>query len=279
MSKINCTCAHCGKDYEAEVQSQHRLLCGDSTKAEDVERLMDGQSASICWTSPPYNIGDNSIGGNKNRVDSKYLNDSDDRPSEEYRQFLVAFMDIALKTAKTITVNLQCLAKNKIAILEWLYHFRYHFVDKMVWFKGQGQPAIASNVLNSRHEDIFIFSPVEMPKRSIPTGRFHSNVSNTYEGRGVSGENVAEAIHAAVMPMHFALHILQSLDGTAGIVYEPFAGSGTIVIAAEKLGRRCFAIEIDPIYCDTIVARYEQFTGKRAYRSTTNENVSMQKVQ
>ena len=279
MSKINCTCAHCGKDYEAEVQSQHRLLCGDSTKSEDVEQLMDGHTATICWTSPPYNLGENSLGGNKNRVDSKYLNDDDNKPQDEYRQFLVAFTEIALKTAKTVAINLQSLAGNKIAVIEWVYHFRSHLVDRLVWYKGGGQPAIAANVMNSRFEDVWILSPEDKPKRCIPTGRFQSTVPNVYEGRGASGENVAEAIHAAVMPMHFALHILQSFDGAAGIVYEPFAGSGTTVIAAEKLGRRCFSIEIDSVYSDTVVARYEQFTGKRAFRNTTHENVSMQKVQ
>ena len=275
MSKINCTCKHCGKAYEAEVQSQHRLLCGDSTKSEDISRLMDSQSASLCFTSPPYNVGDNSLGGNKNRVESKYLNDDDDKPLDEYRQFLEAFTVIALKTAQTVAINLQSLAGNKIAVIEWIYRFRNHLVDRMVWYKGGGQPAMAANVMNSRFEDVWILSPEENPKRCIPTGRFHSTVPNVYEGRGASGENVAEAIHAAVMPMHFALHILTTMDGTAGIVYEPFAGSGTTIIASEKLGRRCFAIEIDPIYCDTIINRYEQFTGKRAVRRSPDAILHM----
>ena len=273
MSKINCTCTHCGKEYQTEIQSQHRLLCGDSTKAQDIERLMDGQAASLCFTSCPYNVGDNSLGGNKNRVDSKYLNDDDNKPQDEYRQFLIRFTELTLKNARTVAVNLQSLAGNKIAVIEWAYHFRNHLVDRLIWYKGGGQPAIAANVMNSRFEDVWILSPQDKPKRCIPTGRFHSTVSNVYEGRGASGENVAEAIHAAVMPIHFALHILQVMDGTAGIVYEPFAGSGTTLIAAEKLGRRCFAMEIDGIYCDTIINRYEQFTGKRAVRSNSHENL------
>lgn len=268
MSRIKCTCGHCGKAYEAEVQSQHRLLCGDSTRPEDVSRLMDGQAAALCFTSPPYNVGDNSLGGNKNRVESKYLNDDDDKPQDEYRQFLVAFTELALKTAKTVAINLQSLAGNKVAVIEWVYQFRNHFVDRMVWFKGQGAPCVAENVMNSRFEDVWILSPQENPKRCIPTGRFRLTVSNVYEGRGSTGENAAECIHAAVMPMHFALHILTTMDGTAGIVYEPFAGSGTTFIAAEKLNRRCFGMELDPLYCDTIVSRYEQFTGNRAVRRT-----------
>lgn len=268
MSTIKCTCRHCGKPYEAPLQVRHRLLCGDSTNPGDVALLMDGQTASLCFTSPPYNVGDNSLGGNKNRVESKYLNDNDDKPAAEYLDFLRKFTAVALETARTLAVNLQSLAGNKVAVIEWLYSFRNHFVDRMVWFKGQGQPAMAANVMNSRFEDVWIFSPEENPKRCIPTGRFQSTVSNVYEGRGASGENVAETIHAAVMPMHFALHILQSMDATGGIIYEPFAGSGTTLIAAEKLGRRCFAIEIDPIYCDTVVKRFEDFTGKKAQRMT-----------
>ncbi|MDD5458135.1 MAG: DNA methyltransferase [Phycisphaerae bacterium] len=71
--------------------------------------------------------------------------------------------------------------------------------------------------------------------------------------------------------MHFAMHILTSFDGTCGIVYEPFAGSGTTIIAAERLGRRCFAMEIDPVYVDVAVKRWEDFTGKKAQKVTCNE--------
>ncbi len=247
-----------------QLKSQHRILCGDATSTEAVERLMDGHEAALCFTSPPYNAGPNSLGGNKNRVDSKYLHDDDDRPQDEYRQFLEQFTALALKVCRTVAVNLQSLAGNKIAVIEWIHHFRSHFVDRMVWYKGGGQPAMAANVMNSRFEDVWILSPQDNPKRCIPTGRFQSTVPNVYEGRGNSGENTEKAVHAATMPVAFALHCLQSFDGTAGIVFEPFCGSGTTVIAAEKLKRRCFAMELDPSYCDVAVKRYEDFSGKKA---------------
>ena len=247
-----------------KLKSQHRILCGDSTKSEDVERLMDGHEATLCFTSPPYNAGNNSLGGNKSRVDSKYLHDDDNKPQDEYRQFLEQFTAIALGLAQTVAINLQSLAGNKVAVLEWIHHFRMHFVDRMVWYKGGGQPAMAANVMNSRFEDIWILSPEKNPKRCIPTGKFQSTVPNVYEGRGNSGENTEKSVHAATMPVGFAVHCLQSFDGTAGIVFEPFCGSGTTVIAAEKLGRQCFAIELDGIYCDIAVKRYEDFSGKKA---------------
>jgi hypothetical protein len=108
--------------------------------------------------------------------------------------------------------------------------------------------------------------------RAIPTGRFHSTVSNVYEGHGASGENVASTIHAASMPVHLALHVLSSMDGTGGIVYEPFCGTGTTLIAAERLGRRCFAVELVPQYVETTVTRWQNFTGKAAILERTGES-------
>ena len=267
-----CTCRKCGKPYEAPVQARHRILCGDSTRAADVERLMEGSAVSLTFTSPPYNAGDNSLGGNKNRVESKYVGVGDDRPEDEYLKLLADFTTLALAHSRTVAVNLQSLAGNKIAVLEWIHRFRDRFVDRMVWFKGQGQPAMAANVMNSRFEDIWILSPEERPSRAIPTGRFHSTVSNVYEGRGASGENVAPEIHAASMPVHLALHMLSSLDGTGGAVYEPFCGTGTTIIAAEQLGRRCLAIELVPQYVDVAVRRWQEFTGRRAVLERTGDS-------
>ncbi len=267
-----CQCHKCGKDYAAPVQSRHRLLCGDSTSAADVARLLDGQQATLGFTSPPYNAGDNSLGGNKSRVDSKYIGVSDDKPAPEYLRLLVDFTAIALSHCQTVAINLQSLAGNKTVVLDWIHHFRDHFVDRMVWFKGQGQPAMAANVMNSRFEDIWVLSPEQNPSRAIPTGRFQSTVSNVYEGHGASGENVASTIHAASMPVHLALHVLESMDGTGGIVYEPFCGTGTTIIAAERLGRRCFAVELVPQYVDVAITRWQNFTGKAAVLERTGSS-------
>lgn len=267
-----CTCAKCGKAYQAPVQSRHRLLCADAADAAAVERLMVGQEPALCFTSPPYNAGDNSLGGNKNRVESKYVGTSDDRPAAEYLRLLMDFTTLALAHCRTVAVNLQSLAGNKTAVLDWIHQFKNHFVDRMVWFKGQGQPAMAANVMNSRFEDIWILAPEQHPSRAIPTGRFHSTVSNVYEGRGASGENVAPEIHAASMPVHLALHVLESLDGTGGMVYEPFCGTGTTLIAAEKLGRGCLAVELVPQYVDVAVQRWQDFTGKAAILERTSDS-------
>ena len=265
-----CKCSKCGEQYTAPVQSRHRIICGDSTDAVAVERLMGGQrqadglKPSLCFTSPPYNAGNNRLGGNKNRQDSKYIGSNDDLPAGEYLKLLVDFTSLALAYCQTVAINLQSLAGNKTVIIDWIHHYKNHFVDRMVWAKGQGNPSIVAGVMNSRFEDVWVLSPEENPSRVIPTGKFQGTVSNVYEGRGASGENVAPEIHAASMPVHLAHHVLSSLDGTGGAVYEPFAGTGTTIIAAEQLGRSCLAVELVPQYVDCSVKRWTDFSGKRA---------------
>ena len=266
MVNIKCTCKKCGKAFDSAPTGGHRLLCGDSTKIDEVQRLDDGRKWSLCFTSPPYNAGDNSLGGNKNRLDAKYVGVGDDRPDCEYLKLLVDFTTVALSLCRTVAINLQSLAGNKRTILEWMYLFREHFVDRMVWFKGQGQPAMAANVMNSRFEDIWILSPEKNPSRAIPTAKFHSTVSNVYEGRGASGENVAPEIHAATMPVHLSKHAIGSFDATGGIIFEPFAGTGTTIIAAEQLGRCCFGVDISGLYVDVAIQRWENFTNRKAYK-------------
>lgn len=266
-----CKCSRCGKAYRAPVQSRHRLICGDSTDAAVVDRLLDGRKPSLCFTSPPYNAGDNSLGGNSRRVDSKYVEGDDDLPPAEYLRLLVDFTRIALAHCRTVAVNLQPLANNKRTLLEWIHHYRDHLVDRMVWCKGAGCPAMPPNVMNARFEDIWILSPQVNPSRAVPTGRFQGTLSNVYEGPGASGQNVAPALHAASMPMHVALHMIESLDGTAGAVYEPFCGLGTTLIAAEQLGRPCLAVELVGRYVDVAVRRWQEFTGRAAVLERTGD--------
>ena len=74
------------------------------------------------------------------------------------------------------------------------------------------------------------------------------------------------------MPVHLALHVLSSLDGTGGVVYEPFCGTGTTIIAAEQPGRRCLAVELVPQYVDVAVRRWQDFTGKAAVLERTGDS-------
>lgn len=228
---------------------RHRVMCGDSTKIEDVEKLMDGKKADITFHSPPYNVGHNL--GYKN--DNKYENYKDDNP--EYDTLLNETTNNALNYSRYAFVNLQFLANNKRNIINYLMTFRDVFVDILFWKKSQVQPAMANNVLNSQVECIFVFSNHNQ-SRAIDTGNFRGNLSNFIETNSNS-RNENSDIHNAGFPVEFAHHFVINFSKES--VIDLFMGTGTTLIACEQTNRNCYGMEIDPKYVDVIRKRYHKF--------------------
>jgi len=234
---------------------EHRLLCGDATKIEDVERLMDGQKADITFTSPPYNAGKTP------KEQGKYLNDTDDKTTEEYKSLLNAYVLRSLEYTDYVFSNVQSLSGNKIALIEHLYELREKFADTIVWNKENAQPAMARRVLNSQFEYIHIFS--NEAKRSIGKRDFRGTVSNVFSINNNAGKEHAK-IHKATFRVEVPLHFIEQF--TESSVYDPFGGTGTTLIAAEKTNRKCYMMELDPRYVDVIVKRWEEYTGQNAVK-------------
>jgi DNA modification methylase len=122
---------------------------------------------------------------------------------------------------------------------------------------------MADGVMNSAFEFVWILSDEDEPNRRIKTASFsRGTFSNVFESATASGHDAS--IHGAVFPAKVAAHYIGGLSAKSSSVYEPFCGSGTTLIAAEQLGRKCYGMEISPQYCDVIVARWEKLTGQKA---------------
>ncbi len=243
----------------------HRLLCGDSTDSKQVARLMNGETADICFTSPPYNLGTNAKlrGHNASSTKTLYLDNDDDMTDENYLKFLLAWSELAIAHSRYLFCNIQMLAANKIALCDYMNTFKNRLVDIMIWDKEFGAPAMAPNVLNSAWEFIFILTREQNPKRSIKSGpEFRGTVPNIYRlnPRGKKDELAKD--HGAVFPVALAEHFVEHF--TKNSVLDLFGGSGTTMIAAEKTHRTSFLMELDPHYCDVIVERWERYTGQKA---------------
>ena len=234
---------------------EHRLLCGDSTDSDAVARLMNGEKADITFTSPPYNAGDNSLGGNKNKVDNKYETYDDKKDQSDWKQFVSDVLKNCLINSENVFYNIQQLAGNKIGFIELLYEYRNQFVDEIFWIKGHGQPAAAKNVLNSRVEHILIYRNEDKPKRTITTGDFHGTLSNYYEGNGNS-KNEFSKIHAATFPIHLPEYVITNYSQKS--VLDVFLGTGTTMVASHQLKRKCYGMELDPKYCQVIIDRMKK---------------------
>ncbi len=251
----------------------HRLMCGDSTSIDAVETLMAGQKADICFTSPPYNAANSPTEKNGS---GKYLSgkQSDDRSLSEFRQLLDDFTTNSLTVCDYVFSNIQSLSNNKLALIEHVYNLREKYADVMIWKKGSGQPAMARRVLNSAFEYIYVFS--NDATRAIGKKDFRGTIPNIFElspNAGKAYANIHKATFRVELPLMFIDWFVESS------VYEPFAGTGTTLIACEKRSKICYSMELDPKYCDVIVQRWQEFTGQTAtLEANGNPFISLKKV-
>ena len=245
-----------------QVKSIHRLLCGDSTKAEDVERLMGGDRVDICFTSPPYNLGDSSkISGNKEQQKrgSAYTTYNDKTTPEQWLKMLGMMIGCALDHCDGAVFNVQPLAGNKRVIWKWIAGLSDRLCDVLVWDKQHAPPQMAGGVLTSQYELIVVVGDIGA-SRAIPFATWHGNVSSVYSAPP-QRSNEFSGMHGATFPVHLPTFVIGKLCNTARSVYDCCMGSGTTLIAADNLGRKCYGMEIDPGYCDVIIERWETLTG------------------
>jgi DNA modification methylase len=236
----------------------HRLLCGDATSADDVARLLGGARAALAFTSPPYNVGVIAL-----RKVQKYQDDSDDKTAGAYTDLLVNFTRLALSCCDFVFVNVQSLAANKISLIDYMHTMRGEYADSIVWDKCTAEPAMASNVLNSRFEYVHAFS--SKANRSLGTAEFRGTLENIIAIPSRS-DKAFSGVHKATFPVELAQWFVVNFCKHRESVLDPFCGTGTTLVACEKLARKCYALEISAEYCDVILQRWERFTDRKAER-------------
>ena len=254
---------------------EHRLLCGDSTDSDAVARLMDGDNCSLCFTSPPYNLG-KSVGlrnGAFKGKDNAYSDHDDDMKDADYVNLLKDFHSLSMTVSEVQAINIQSLAGNKVAILEWLHFYKNNFVDVLIWNKTNPAPAMAEKVVSSAFEFIYIFDKEQNPKRSIRTASFkRGQLSNVYTS-SVGNNSHTEGKHGATFPIDLASHYISNLSKSKDNIYEPFCGSGTTMVAAHQLKRKCYGMELDPKYCQVIIDRMTKLDPTLSVKINGNEYV------
>ena len=254
------------KKGDVWILGEHRLMCGDSISLDDVKKLVGGgtMKIDIGFTSPPYNAGKTPTEAKRGRT-SKYANDADDKSGDDYLKLLVASTQNALAVAQFAFVNVQQIAGNKTQLIDFMSTMKEHFADTIIWDKESAQPAMGQNVLNSEFEFVHVFS--EKATRAIGVKPFRGTLSNMLHlSNRIGRDSEVQKIHSATFPLDLAAHFISNFSRES--VIDLFCGSGTTLIAAQQLGRRCYAMEIDPRYCDVIIARWEKFTGQTARLET-----------
>jgi DNA modification methylase len=242
------------------ILGNHRLMCGDSTSIDDIEKLMDGNKADICFTSPPYNAGSLDIKGNA-RTQKKYNSFDDNQTEDEYKDFVISNLNCIFSVCNEVLYNIGLVEGNKRVIVDVLAHYREQFKDIIYWKKNNVAPHIQGGVINNLVEFILCFGD---GKRKFQNAQFtQGSYYNVIEGSSAAGNEFSK-IHKATFPTYLPENIIQNFCPLKGSVLDTFGGTGTTMIAAEKLSRKSYLMELDPKYCDVIVSRWEGFTGKQA---------------
>ena len=251
---------------------EHRLLCGDATKAEDVERVLDGQRFNYVFTSPPYGI------------DLEYeKGDSLDELAALLKSVFVRCDEFAARDAY-MTFNYADVYRpgdsgftpmtpyyhEPLAGLGWLLR------GNRIWFKPFGRLALAYGTSTTMNLREWEYVQTWRKQRGKEKLRAHGvtlrGVWKTFGSDAIlddwkkGDETTDKAIHQAAFPVVLPTVGIRAYTDENGLVYEPFSGSGTTIIACQRERRRCAAVEIDPQYVDVAVTRWENFTGKKAVR-------------
>jgi len=231
------------------ILGEHRLLCGDSTKAEAVEKLMNGEKADTVFTDPPYNLQQRGQTKRTNKTDSK---------REDFGEW-----DVCFNPLKVLPHLIDFTQKNAhifICTSNYLFGEIHENLEErglkpnyLVWCKKNPMPSLAKNRFVQATE-LIIHAVKGSPLFKYPKGE---NLPNFFIGN-------VEA-HEFGHPTQKPIYVIENcVKHTDGILLDLFLGSGSTLIAAEKTGRKCYGMELDPKYCDVIVKRWEDFTGKKA---------------
>lgn len=219
----------------------HRLICGDSTDAAIIDRLMDGQKADMVFTDPPY--GYNYQSNMRTKTEKFDVLENDDKILDFFPNLIGRVKGFVM-----ICTTWKVLDK-------WLPLFKEYFdlSNMIIWDKGGGGIGDLKHTFSTDYEVILCANNGE----EIREKRIGSVWS-------IGKDNASEYAHPTQKPVELSANAIRHTTNKEQIVLDCFGGSGSTMMACEQLGRKCYMCELDPKYVDVIIQRWENFTGQKA---------------
>lgn len=257
---------------------EHRLLCGDCTIKDNVDLLMNSEKADMVFTSPPYNAGGIDKGGISKKSYTFYKDKNIDNKTEvEYQEFLINAIKRILENSNekvNIFWNINYNTNDRSNYIKNVYKMIKNglfLVETIAWKKRNALPP--GHGLARLWEPIFWFikdrSNIKNRLRCINTDKIVRNIKQGHDSNfwEINQDILKDVEHFARFPVELVIKAISIGSLINNILFEPFCGSGSTLIACEKTNRKCYGMEIDPHYCSVIIKRWEDFTGKKATKA------------
>jgi DNA modification methylase len=254
---------------------KHRLLCGDARDKTAYERLLEGAEAEFVFTDPPYNVAiDGNVCGLGRIHHREFKMASGEMSEADFTAFLQAVF--AQLAENTVDGSIHQIFTDWRHLSEMLSAGRavYSALKNVcVWNKTN---AGMGSFYRSKHELVFVWkSGTTAHLNNFELGQHGRHRTNVWDYPGISSGRAGRldelAMHPTVKPVAMVADAIKDCSRRGGLVLDPFCGSGTILIAAERTGRKARALEIDPHYVDVAVRRWQTYTGKAALLAETGE--------
>lgn len=252
------------------ILGKHRVMCGDSTSIDAVDKLMDGKKADFCFTSPPYNAARGKGHKSDRLAGNGFYGEgyTDDKSSDEYIQFnsdIISALSAVGSADLTVCYNINYNKNSPSEYIDVIHAAKQSIplVETIVWEK-QMAVSLQGDNLTRIFEFVFV----------LCAGKFRINKNRTDCLKNlwkISNIGANHEMHKACFPVALVEEGIKNFCPHGGQIIEPFGGSGTTLIAAEKLGCTASLMELDPKYVDVIVKRWQEYTGKQATLEATGQ--------
>jgi len=247
---------------------RHRLLCGDSRLETDVARLVGGEQVDLIFTDPPYNVPiDGHVGGLGAIKHREFAFAAGEMSPAQFTEFLTTTLGNAAASAKDGAIAFVCMDwRHMRELLDAGGAVFSELKNLCVWNKSNGG---MGSFYRSKHELVFVFKIGAASHTNSfglgETGRYRTNVWDYAGITSIGAKRMEElSMHPTVKPVALIADAIRDCSRRGESVLDVFGGSGSTLIAAELCGRNARLLECDPAYCDTIITRWQSYTGKRA---------------
>ena len=254
------------------ILGDHKIYCGDALQPAAYVALMAGEKASAVFTDPPYNVPiDGHVGGKGNVRPREFAMATGEMSVSDFTAFLATIgTHICRYTVLGALVYLCMDWRHMAEILAAGASCGLELLNLCIWVKPNGG---MGSLYRSRHELVFVFRNGSEPHRNnIELGRFGRNRTNVWNYAGANsfarrGTKRGTEMHPTAKPVLMVSDAILDCTKRNEIVLDVFLGAGATLLAAERTGRRCYGIELDPLYVDAAIERWQRMTGRKAITS------------